>query len=80
MEIRIGVFGEPGKEELEESVHVFARLQTPVDSRTTFVLVGEPHANGLVDEEDVEVFVPTIWVPRNVLSTVRNLAGSELEQ
>jgi len=80
MEVRIGVFGEPRKEELEERVYVFARLQTPVDFRATFVLVGEPDADGLIDEEDVEVLVPTIWVPRNVLSTVRDLAGSKLEQ
>ena len=80
MKARIGVFGEPRKEELEERVHVFARLRTPVNFRTAFVLVGEPDSDGLIDEEDVEVLVPTIRVPRNILSVVRDLAGSELEQ
>jgi len=80
MEVRIGVFGEPEKEYLEERVHVFACLQTPVDFRSTRVLVGEPDADWLIDEEDVEVLVPTVWVPRNIPSVVRDLTRSELEQ
>ena len=80
MEVRIGIFGEPREEELEERVHVFARLQTPVHFLSTCILVGEPNTDGLIDEEDVEVLVPTVRVPRNILPVVRDPAGSELEQ
>lgn len=80
VEVRIGILREPGEEDLEERVHVLARLPTPVDQRSIFVLVGEPDANGLIDEEDVKVLVPAVWVPRNVLSFVRDSAWSDLEQ
>jgi len=80
MEVRIGVLGEAREEELEERVHVFARLPAPVDFRSIRVLVGEPDANGLIDEEDIKVLVPAVWVPCNVLAAVRDPAWSDFEQ
>ena len=80
MEVGIGILGKPREEELKEGVHVFARLEAPVDFWSTCILVGEPDTNGLIDEEDVEVLVPTVRIPRNVLSVVRDSAGSELKQ
>jgi len=80
MEVRIGVFGEPREEELEERVHVFTRLPTPVDIWPICVLVGEPNTDGLVDEEDVEVLVPAVWVPGNVLPFIRDSARSQFKQ
>ena len=80
VEVGIGILGEPREEELEEGVRVFTRLEAPVGFWSTRVLVGEPDANGLIDEEDVEVLVPTVWIPRDVLSAVRYSARSEFEQ
>ena len=80
MEVRIGVFGEPREEKLEERIHVFTRLRAPVDYRSVCVLVGEPDADGLIDEEDVKVIVPAVWVPCNILSVIRDLARPEFEQ
>ena len=80
VEVGIGILGEPRKEELEEGVRVFTHLKAPIDFWSTRVLVGEPDANGLIDEEDVEVLVPTVRIPRDVLSAVRYSARSEFEQ
>lgn len=79
MEVRVGVLREPRKEELEESVHVFARLQTPVNFGSAWVLVGESGAGRLINEENVKVLVPAVWVLRNVLSSIRDSTRSEPE-
>ena len=79
MEVRIGVFRKPREEELEKGVHVFTRLPTPVDFRSTRILVGEPNSDGLIDEEDVKILVPTVWVPHNALSLVRDSTRTKLE-
>jgi hypothetical protein len=79
MEIRIGVFREPREEELEEGVHIFTRLPAPIDFRSTWVLVRESDADGLVNEQDVEILVPAVRVERYILSFVRDSTRSELE-
>ena len=80
VEVRVCVFGEPRKEVLEKGVQVFACLPAPVDLRHTFVLVGKPDSDRLVNEEEVEVLVPTVWVPYYVRSFVHDSTRSELEQ
>lgn len=67
------------QEELKESVDVFASSRARVDRRT-IVRVRVTNIDGLVQENDVGIGVPTVRVVGDVMTFIRDPARTKLEE
>ena len=77
VEGRVQEGGEDGAdEELQEVVHVFGRCETGSWDGGSFVEVGEAYTRGLVDEDDVCVFAPSVFVVYGAVAMFVDQAGS----
>jgi len=74
-----GVLGKAGKEELEESVHVFA-CDWGVVHCGPVVRVGIADVDGLVKEDDVGIAIPAMRIVGSVLALISNAAGTKFKQ
>ena len=79
MEGQRGVLGETRKEELQESVHVFTRDWAGVDG-TPILNIRVSHIDGLVEEYNVGVCVPAMWVVGRGGAVLGNTAGAKLKE
>ena len=61
---RLGVFWEASEEQLEEGIHVLSSRGASVN-RGTVIRVGVSDVDGLVEERDIAVRVPRVFVVRH---------------
>ena len=74
-----GILGETVEEKLHERVNVLPCNRTGVYG-VAILIVGVTDLNWLVEEDDVGVLVPTVWIVCRVMTLICDAAGSELEE
>ena len=78
VEGRLGVLWEASEEQLEEGIYVLSSCGASVD-RGTVIRVGISDVDGLVEEKDIAVRVPRVFIVRHA-RFIGDLTRAQLEE
>ena len=78
VERRLGVFWEASEEQLEEGIHVLSSCGASVDCGTV-IRVGVSDVDELVEEKDIAVRIPRVFVVRHA-RFIGDLTRAQLEE